>query len=1039
MRSRSFISLRHWLTAGYVPSQIDQALIERNVHHLFAGNYVDIQPSSVRDRRCARCRSGDFSNSTNAPVCEVHSTCQVGTFETTLPTSTSDRTCTNCTAGETYQDKPGQLICLRVRGPCTEMEIEVPPTTSTDRKCVPIDLRCPSGHFRTSPEGTCEACPGGFWTSNPMATSCTRCNECEWPGNYAAHECGGGSPGLCLSCDERCPEGKTMVSQCTPTSQVVCRQCRAECIPDRQLEVVPCTTDTDRQCVDLWTDDQCERCSSRLVADIVFVLDVVDIISFTLAKTFVAAALGFVGQEQQVAVIINTAAVRPPILLAGARTHLEVPAMLEAVTFDPMYPPSVNETAGIQAAEALLAAGLGNGDSEARRILVLVSAGRDFAATRVPPASTIVGSTTRIVVGVGNFNALSDWVNWTKSSDLVFLVPTAEDLPSVGHSVERAAFCSLACAAGTFESLPCSFSRPRQCTDLTNCTEAGSFESAPPTTTTDRQCEICGSGEMLSRGGCAPCPIGTFQVAITHKNPMCFAHREKCGPGFFEAVPPTATGNRICKPCTQCDNGMFSRSQCTEKDDTVCEVCATVCAPGMYMDGISCLDDIGPVCRLCSVCDANSIEISACTTSRNTICKPTNIDDDNAEDKTSRSTELVIWVVMAGCVLLLVVTVYYCRQTVIEYRDLKFNERGVLWAGPDCDFELTINEAIATANAAEKANFRPRSELIGSHIKYGTISRRQSNWHRFKSSLQRNSFTKSKGVEIQGQVRSNSGWSLVESNLNSPEVCSNPGLMSLDRQKKADISIPKLSLKSPSITQLGHTQSSETDEVTLPGSPLSCRSKTRHEFSRAESTVILDRFGFSQRPMLSTTLASPTPTPHFIRQQSRIVIPETSRFSVDLSTFEQTKDSFDELTPNRLGSRSSSYGTALDETLDETTTISDLPTSPVEGHDRDDKNRPMFDTLGRKRRAIAAQNSWEEGALSNEDPYDGIAKAKVHSSLTAELDGEAVGSSWIKKKTWTKVSLVYLLWLSPYSCVFSYVSYFTFYACWTRASIICVS
>jgi hypothetical protein len=109
----------------------------------------------------------------------------------------------------------------------------------------------------------------------------------------------------------------------------------------------------------------------------------------------------------------------------------------------------------------------------------------------------------------------------------------------------------LACSAVEYESRSPGPSQSRECTRLTQC-GAGDFEAIPPTATSDRVC--------------SPCSPGRFNSEI---NALGCRRWADCGAGQFVEVEPTDRNDR---QCGRCRNGQYSTAnnaaRCT--DWTVC-------------------------------------------------------------------------------------------------------------------------------------------------------------------------------------------------------------------------------------------------------------------------------------------------------------------------------------------------------------------------------------------------------------------------------------------------------------------------------------
>ena len=109
-----------------------------------AGQEEFLSPSSVRDRTCRACASGQFQSEDAAeppPSCTAWASCTGGSVESVAPTSSTDRICV-CPEGM-YLSLSGD--CTRTSSCGAGQQESVAPTTTTDRTC---DY-CPPSTFRS--------------------------------------------------------------------------------------------------------------------------------------------------------------------------------------------------------------------------------------------------------------------------------------------------------------------------------------------------------------------------------------------------------------------------------------------------------------------------------------------------------------------------------------------------------------------------------------------------------------------------------------------------------------------------------------------------------------------------------------------------------------------------------------------------------------------------------------------------------------------------------------------------------------------------
>jgi syndecan 4 len=124
--------------------------------------------------------------------------------------------------------------------------------------------------------------------------------------------------------------------------------------------------------------------------------------------------------------------------------------------------------------------------------------------------------------------------------------------------------CRAQCAAGTYESFPCTSTanRDRECTAC----QPGSYKS----TVGAAACTACAAGTYSTVSGaslastCSSCPAGTFSNA---GSTACTACQE--GIGFS-----TGVGASACTPCSVCGTAGQYKKGCGGTTGGICESCS---------------------------------------------------------------------------------------------------------------------------------------------------------------------------------------------------------------------------------------------------------------------------------------------------------------------------------------------------------------------------------------------------------------------------------------------------------------------------------
>lgn len=184
------------------------------------GTFVDSSGSDSTDAACSGCPSGTFSSTMNAESCAEWTDCLAGEFVAELGTATDDRQCEPCPPDtESFGVNSGACVAV---GECPPGTVEVTPSTeSTPAECDDCEpgqycaggsseavdcgdgdwdndedpatpcvaqTMCSPGEYILAPgdattDRSCDACPGGTYSSTVQSPSCTEWTSCP-PGSY---------------------------------------------------------------------------------------------------------------------------------------------------------------------------------------------------------------------------------------------------------------------------------------------------------------------------------------------------------------------------------------------------------------------------------------------------------------------------------------------------------------------------------------------------------------------------------------------------------------------------------------------------------------------------------------------------------------------------------------------------------------------------------------------------------------------------------------------------------------------------------------
>ena len=144
----------------------------------------------------------------------------------------------------------------------------------------------------------------------------------------------------------------------------------------------------------------------------------------------------------------------------------------------------------------------------------------------------------------------------------------SEEFNSVAGG-EQCTPCSPACTSDQYESISCTTTTNRECTNCLSC-GLGRYRSG------------CGG---TSTGSCQDCPADQFNDGSSISG--CTAC-STCGSGSYESTACNAGGsNRGCSTCTSaCGSGFWESTACTATTNRVCTACL-LCPPGSTMTGCS--------------------------------------------------------------------------------------------------------------------------------------------------------------------------------------------------------------------------------------------------------------------------------------------------------------------------------------------------------------------------------------------------------------------------------------------------------------------
>ncbi len=163
-----------------------------NHRECLPGKYVVEAGSATENRVCLECSNGQFSETINAPSCNLWTTCIPGEQVKSEPSSVRDRECSAC-PNRTFSSTENVTACSTWTSCPAGTYVEAEGTPTLDRQCAVCPAGtfsyaenipacepwtdCPSGSYvlvdgSTTTDRTCAQCPPGETSTEPNSTSC---------------------------------------------------------------------------------------------------------------------------------------------------------------------------------------------------------------------------------------------------------------------------------------------------------------------------------------------------------------------------------------------------------------------------------------------------------------------------------------------------------------------------------------------------------------------------------------------------------------------------------------------------------------------------------------------------------------------------------------------------------------------------------------------------------------------------------------------------------------------------------------------------
>lgn len=515
-------------------------------------------------------------------VCNVTTVCQAGEYEAVAPTDESDRSCLPCDGVLGYQDRSGQLACTPVTACIVGSQFESSaPTQYSDRVCTNY-TECSTGQWEveslsTTSDRVCashSSCITGVQyevvpatnSSDRICNVISKCNGWEWEsspptntsdricepvtfapcpdGQYQAMPANGTRDRVCLPWTKCNSSTEFIEIAGTRDANQICKPVRV-CANDTEFEVLAPTSTSDRVCSNLRTCDVGSReitpptsTSDRVCVECNGKSEYQDVAGQSLCKLMTVCDPV---EQYQVPGSGSRAADRPCLGLTAVPLgsyEVQPPTPTTDRKVEPCSTCSVTEY-------EVRACSPGT-NRQCREVSAPCDGRSRFEMS--PPTRT-----SDRVCKLHSRCKVNEW------------------MAAPGDNISDTKCRPFSdCLAGTFVSGPASPISDRECTECargkdfstkrnegycTPCTRCfrGQGQLTACTAISDTVCTDCWPGNyslQLKEGQpliCKACPSETF--APFERMGDCIPAQTCDRAGFEEAVPPTASTDRVCREC----------------------------------------------------------------------------------------------------------------------------------------------------------------------------------------------------------------------------------------------------------------------------------------------------------------------------------------------------------------------------------------------------------------------------------------------------------------------------------------------------------
>lgn len=575
----------------------------------------------------------EFTQGVSSAVRQLASFADLSSFVDSVLTETV--LCLECPLGSFRASactRTADLVCQQTSAVCLSTEIEVsPPTTTSDRLCVPI-LPCRPGMTHYLNSTTCLLCTTCTSTAQFATQPCTASTDrtcapttaCIVPQTDEALPPSPTSDRVCAapcaasefisieataSTTRQCQSVSTCGSdafELLPPTRVADRTCvPVSACPVHRFETIPATATTDRTC------GRCNNCAAGL-GDVLVMVDVsssvcggdgsnfAEVQDF-LTRTIRSMPIGQTGIRVALLTFSTTATVHSTFLQSVSQDAVAALVSTITCTGGSTATDAAFRVARTAVLNPFLTTSTGfRAFSVPVQIIAVSNGGATVPLPLLDELALLDARIARYVVSIGSLSAAEtaevlSIVN--QDATRVSAVTTFEDLNTVDANFFTDDICQ-PCLSSQYQESTCTTTTDVVCFPWQTC-NASAFEAAGPTASSDRDCRACNpcaGGTQYTTTPCgattdatctpcaAPCRAFSFEATpcTPSSNRVCQACDFDCASGSFLVAPCSATRNRVCGPCTsQCPTGQFITRNCTRLADITCTTVSARCSPAV--------------------------------------------------------------------------------------------------------------------------------------------------------------------------------------------------------------------------------------------------------------------------------------------------------------------------------------------------------------------------------------------------------------------------------------------------------------------------